>query len=242
MWSKRNVNRTCAWIPALSCHVMSCHLICLWLGGCSWSCVLSVILHFSTDGFSESWLGQNEFFWRPSSRVCWPSPKNRPHLVRAERKYGEQIGSVCTFTVTARQNVVLYKPLTRCRVVELFWVFGQQRTFDVTPSHTRSTYTEEEKKKDRSMTSHQCDAHSWINARRSSAQHVGVTFSGTCALSVPVLTYEYQRFSIECRELHNLFIRNDIKLIKDWREKKKKVQVRFINVLEILIKGWWDTY
>lgn len=147
MWSKRNVNRTCAWIPALSCHVMSCHLICLWLGGCSWSCVLSVILHFSTDGFSESWLGQNEFFWRPSSRVCWPSPKNRPHLVRAERKYGEQIGSVCTFTVTARQNVVLYKPLTRCRVVELFWVFGQQRTFDVTPSHTRSTYTEEEKKK-----------------------------------------------------------------------------------------------
>lgn len=44
-------------------------------------------------------------------------------------------------------NVVLYKPLTRCRVVELFWVFGQQRTFDVTPSHTRSTYTEEEKKK-----------------------------------------------------------------------------------------------
>lgn len=217
MWSKRNVNRTCAWIPALSCHVMSCHLICLWLGGCSWSCVLSVILHFSTDGVFRI-------------------------LTRTKRVFLETVVT-CLLTVSKKQtsfgpsgtevrranriglhlyNVVLYKPLTRCRVVELFWVFGQQRTFDVTPSHTRSTYTEEEKKKDRSMTSHQCDAHSWINARRSSAQHVGVTFSGTCALSVPVLTYEYQRFSIECRELHNLFIRNDIKLIKDWREKKKR--------------------
>lgn len=142
MWSKRNVNRTCAWIPALSCHVMSCHLICLWLGGCSWSCVLSVILHFSTDGVFRI-------------------------LTRTKRVFLETVVT-CLLTVSKKQtsfgpsgtevrranriglhlyNVVLYKPLTRCRVVELFWVFGQQRTFDVTPSHTRSTYTEEEKKK-----------------------------------------------------------------------------------------------
>lgn len=140
MWSKRNVNRTCAWIPALSCHVVPFNLSMAW-----WLfLVLCTICYFT-------------LLYRRIFRI----------LTRTKRVFLETVVT-CLLTVSKKQtsfgpsgtevrranriglhlyNVVLYKPLTRCRVVELFWVFGQQRTFDVTPSHTRSTYTEEEKKK-----------------------------------------------------------------------------------------------